>query len=65
MDYRSYFLHFENGVFLYRDREVLKIREDFIKSLENSREITIEEMNQTFILVRLFRALLTVFIPLV
>ncbi len=65
MDYRSYFLHFENGVFLYRDNEVLKIREDFMKSLENSREITIEEMNQTFILVRLFRALLTVFIPLV
>ena len=64
-DYRSYYLHFENGVLLYQKGAVMRIREDFEQSIEKSREITLDDVNSTFILLRLFRAVLTLFVPLV
>ena len=64
-DYRSYFLHFENGVLLYNTPEIIRIREDFEKALEVSHEMTIEEMKETNVVVRMMQALLSVFIPLI
>ncbi len=65
MDYRSYFLHFENGVLLYKSPEVLKIRENFEEALKQSHEISLEEMQKTRLPVRLIRAVLSILIPLV
>ena len=65
MDYRSYFLHFENGVLLYDNKEVLKIRDNFLESLEKSHEVTLEELENISLPVRLLRAVLNLFIPLV
>ncbi len=43
MDYRSFYLHYENGVWVY-DRKFLKsVEKDFTKTFGESREITYEE----------------------
>ncbi|MBR4164085.1 MAG: cardiolipin synthase [Solobacterium sp.] len=65
MDYRSYFLHFENGVLLYDNKEVLKIRDNFLTSVEKSHEVTLEELENISLPVRLLRAVLNLFVPLV
>ncbi len=36
MDYRSLFLHYECGAFIIRNKEIVKMREDFIKTLDES-----------------------------
>lgn len=64
-DYRSYFLHFENGVLFHRSPEIIRIRENFEDALKDSHEMTIEEMKQTNVVVRMLKALLSVFIPLI
>lgn len=64
-DYRSYFLHFENGLLMYKTKEVLRIRDDFLNSLAKSHEVTLEELNKEFFIVRIVRAILNVLIPLV
>ncbi len=40
MDYRSLYLHFENGVYLYKVRAVHEIKKDFDETLSKSREVT-------------------------
>ena len=36
MDYRSLFLHYECGAFIIRNKEIVKMREDFMKTLDES-----------------------------
>lgn len=64
-DYRSYFLHFENGVLMCETPEIVKIRKDFEDSIQKSHLITEEELQKEWAIVRLFRAFLNMFIPLV
>ena len=64
-DYRSYFLHFENGVVMYDTDSVYKMKENFLEALEVSQEVTYEEVRDTVWIVKVFRAVLNVFIPLV
>ncbi len=63
-DYRSYFLHFEDGILLYRTSAVKQIRQDFEESLQQSKEISLEEMEHTNLFVRIFRGLLQVLMTL-
>ncbi len=42
MDYRSLALHYECGAFIYKSSAVLKIKDDFLKTQESSKEITLE-----------------------
>lgn len=63
-DYRSYFLHFENGVLMCYTPEIKKIRDDFLASVEKSHLVTMEELKKEWLIVRLFRAVLNLFIPL-
>lgn len=65
MDYRSYFLHFENGVLFSDSPEIVKIRDDFLAAAEQAREITVTEVEKTALPVKLARAVLNMFIPLV
>lgn len=64
MDYRSYFLHFENGCTMYKTSEILKIKQNFLDALEVSKQITEEDIDKTFVLVKFIRAVLNLFIPL-
>ncbi|MGN0334708.1 MAG: cardiolipin synthase [Lachnospiraceae bacterium] len=40
LDYRSLYLHFENGVFLYRSKAIADMKKDFQILFEISREVT-------------------------
>lgn len=64
MDYRSLYLHFECGVFLYKTQSVLQIKEDFLEILKQSKEITIQDTRNIKLKTRLFRSILRVLAPL-
>ena len=64
-DYRSYFLHFEDGVMLAGTDSVKEIRKDFEKAMGVSHEVTLDEVKKTNILVKFIRDVLHVFMPLV
>lgn len=61
LDYRSLVHHFENGVWIY-DKELIKqVKDDFLEMFETSEIMEIKKRN---IFVRLFRAILNLFAPL-
>lgn len=62
-DYRSLYLHFENAVALYGVPEIEKMRRDFYETIERSKKIKLEDIDQTFI-VRLTKSILRLFAPL-
>ncbi len=39
LDYRSLYLHFENGTYLYGSRKILDIRDDYLDALKVSRRV--------------------------
>lgn len=50
LDYRSLYLHFECGVFIYNNSEVDKIERDFQQTLQKCHKVTlIEVKNQTMV----------------
>ena len=64
MDYRSLCLHFECGVWMYRTRAVLQVKEDALKTFAESHEVTLEEFQKKSFLVRTFMGALKLFAPL-
>ena len=64
MDYRSMFLHFEDGVLLYHTHTVADLRQDFLETQAVSEEVTLERCRQVLLIRRLFRSVLKVFAPL-
>ena len=64
MDYRSMFLHFEDGVWLCGAPCVLDIKEDFLATLERSERITLRRWRDHSAPRLLLRAVLRVFAPL-
>lgn len=64
LDYRSMFLHFEDGVLLYQTPSVLEIKEDFLATQAVSQEITLEFCRKAHWYRRLGRTVLKVFAPL-
>lgn len=63
-DYRSMFLHFENGVLLYGTDTVDEIREDFLATQGRSIQVTAEACRSVPLPRKLLRVLLRVFAPL-
>ena len=43
MDYRSFFMHYECGVWMYKSSAVKDIKDDFLNTLEVCREIKLED----------------------
>mgnify|MGYP001286335107 CR=1 FL=1 len=64
LDYRSMFLHFENGVLLYGTDTVDEIREDFLATQGRSIQVTAEACRSVPLPRKLLRVLLRVFAPL-
>lgn len=64
LDYRSLYLHFECGVWLYGTHSVAQIKEDFEQTLTLCQQITLEECRSVPFLVRVGRAVLGVFAPM-
>ncbi|MDO5043851.1 MAG: cardiolipin synthase [Coriobacteriia bacterium] len=63
-DYRSFYLHFENGVWMYKSKAVHQCHQDILDTCEVSREVSLEEQEQVSMPVRIARAVLSAFAPL-
>lgn len=63
LDYRSLYLHFENGVFLLGSRTILEIRDDFLETVSSSRRMTDTPYHRNPLAV-LFFSFLRLFAPL-
>ena len=46
LDYRSLYLHFENGIFLYRNQCLNDMKQDFMETFEKSHEMSLDEVIQ-------------------
>lgn len=64
MDYRSLYLHFECGIWLYRSKCICDIRRDFEEIIPICKAMTEEELKKTGWIKTLFRSVLRVFAPL-
>ena len=65
MDYRSFYLHYENGVWVYDEEFLKKVERDFVQTFEESREITYEEWKDRPLKRRMIQQILHVFDTLV
>ncbi|MGI6118898.1 MAG: phospholipase D-like domain-containing protein [Bilifractor sp.] len=63
LDYRSLYLHFENGVCLFRSEKIPEIRKDFEDTIALSHEVTLEEMKKYPVLTFFFW-IVRIFAPL-
>jgi cardiolipin synthase len=64
LDYRSMYLHFENGVWMYDVPAVQDITADFLATQEISQEVFLEQTQRLGWLKRFGRALLRLISPL-
>lgn len=64
LDYRSLFLHCENGCFLYKNECIKDIQDDFERTFMVSDLITREKYDETSTGLKILRMILRVFAPL-
>jgi cardiolipin synthase len=64
LDYRSLYLHFECGVWVYRHPVIEAITDDFLRTQQESRQILPDETNRLSWMKRLCRAVLQLVAPL-
>lgn len=65
LDYRSLYLHFEDGCFLYRNSAVMDIKNDFLYMFEKKcREISLDDCNKTPKMIKFTGAILKILEPL-
>jgi len=63
-DYRSFYLNYECGIWIYNTKTELEIKKDFIKTLEKCEEIKLEEWSKRKIDVKILEALIRLISPL-
>ncbi|MDO4600399.1 MAG: cardiolipin synthase [[Ruminococcus] gnavus] len=64
LDYRSLYLHFECGVFMYRNPVVYEIEKDFQETLKKCRKVSVSDMEKNGILMRICGRVLRLIAPL-
>ena len=64
LDFRSLYLHFENGVFIYDNPEVQKVEEDFQNTLAKCHKVTVTEVRNRGILMKMAGQVLRLVAPL-
>lgn len=64
MDYRSYYLHYECGVWFYRSKVVMDVKRDYLETLGKSHQVTLQECKDVRLPVRIMRAILNLFSPM-
>lgn len=64
LDYRSLYLHFECGVWMYNTDTILDVKKDFLETLKLCEEITLDDCEKISSTRKLFRAILRFFAPL-
>ncbi len=64
MDFRSFYLHFENGVWMCGASALKDIKEDFINTLDMCKQITYHDWIKRPLYYRFIQAVLNVFAPM-
>ena len=64
LDYRSFYHHFECGVYFYENSVVEKVEEDFRKTLESCQEVTMEYYKKIPIYQKMIGKIFKFFAPL-
>ena len=64
LDFRSLYLHFECGVWMYRSKAVMQVKEDFLETFSCSEEITLEFCRNRILPVRMLQSVLRLMAPL-
>ncbi len=64
LDFRSLYLHFECGVWMYRSKAVMQVKEDALDTFERSEEVPLEFCMNRNIVVRFLQSILRLFAPL-
>jgi cardiolipin synthase len=63
LDYRSLYLHFENGTFIYKSSCIADIRDDFLSAQAESHQVTLEECHMNPVKA-LLNSIVRVYAPL-
>ncbi|MCL2232542.1 MAG: cardiolipin synthase, partial [Treponema sp.] len=63
LDFRSLYLHFECGVWMYKTKSVAKVKEDFLNTLPACKEITLKDCSRNAV-QRIIQDVLRIFAPL-
>ena len=64
LDFRSLYLHFECGVWMYRSDAVLQVKEDCLETFACSEQISYEFCRNRRLPVRMLQSVLRLFAPL-
>ncbi len=64
LDYRSLFLHFECGVWMYKTESILEVKKDFLHTLEVCQKISLGNCRNEVLRKKLGRTILKIFAPL-
>lgn len=64
LDFRSLYLHFECGVWMYRSKAVMQVKEDCLETFACSEEISLEFCTKRALPIRALQSLLRLFAPL-
>lgn len=64
LDYRSLYLHFECGVWMYNTDSVQQVKESMLEALKVSKQVTMEDIKNTPKIRKLGRSIFKVFAPL-
>ena len=64
LDYRSFFLHFECGLFMYGNDEIANIEKDYQETLKKCQKITIEDCKRYPIVKKIAGRILRLIAPL-
>ena len=64
LDYRSLFLHFGCGVFMYKTKALMQLKEDCMDTFAASEEMTLEFCRGQNVFIRIFQGMMRLFAPL-
>ena len=64
LDYRSLYLHFEDGVWMYRSDVIADIKKDFEETLNYCKPVTLQFCNGRNIAVRAMQNVLRLLAPM-
>lgn len=64
LDYRSLYLHFECGVFMYRSAALQELKQDCMDTFAVSEKMSLDSFRERGIIVHIFQGMLRLFAPL-
>lgn len=64
LDYRSLYLHFECGVWLYQSEAVMQLKKDMVQTFACSHQILLEQWKEPRLPIRIVQTVMKLFAPL-